>query len=49
MSILDTFFDKIFVINLDSRKDRWEECQELFKKYGEGEINVEEGKIISSK
>ena len=33
MSILDTYFDKIFVINLDSRKDRWEECQELFKKY----------------
>lgn len=33
MSILNTFFDKIFIINLDSRKDRWTECLELLKKY----------------
>ena len=33
MSILNSFFDKIFIINLDSRKDRWEECLEILNKY----------------
>ena len=33
MSILNTYFDKIFIINLDSRKDRWEECLDILKKY----------------
>lgn len=27
------FFDKIFCINLDDRKDRWKECCEIFNKY----------------
>jgi len=27
------FFDKIFCINLDDRKDRWKECCEIFDKY----------------
>lgn len=27
------FFDKIFCINLDDRKDRWNECCEIFDKY----------------
>jgi hypothetical protein len=31
---INLYFDKIFVINLDSRKDRWDECLDLFKKYG---------------
>lgn len=26
------FFDKIYCINLDSRPDRWEECEEEFKR-----------------
>ena len=27
------FFDKIFCINLDTRKDRWKDCCEIFHKY----------------
>ena len=30
---INTFFDKIFVINLDHRKDRWNESLKLFEKY----------------
>lgn len=30
---INVIFDKIFVINLDHRKDRWNECKLLFKKY----------------
>ena len=33
MSILDTYFDKIFIINLDKRIDRWQECREILDKY----------------
>ena len=33
MNILNTYFDKIFIINLDSRTDRWKECEELLKLY----------------
>lgn len=33
MNILNTYFDKIFIINLDSRPDRWKECEELLKQY----------------
>ena len=32
--ILDESFDRIFVINLDQRKDRWSACKELFETYG---------------
>ena len=28
------FFDKIYCINLDSRKDRWEKCKEKFALLG---------------
>lgn len=31
---INNIFDKIFVINLDHRKDRWNECITLFEKYG---------------
>ena len=30
---INTFFDKIFIINLEHRKDRWDECQEILKKH----------------
>lgn len=30
---LNGFFDKVFCINLDSRPDRWKECQQIFSKY----------------
>jgi GR25 family glycosyltransferase involved in LPS biosynthesis len=30
MNILNTFFDKIYCINLDRRSDRWNECVEKF-------------------
>ena len=33
MNILNEFFDKIFCINLDSRPDRWEECEKMFSHY----------------
>jgi len=31
--LINTFFNKIFIINLDDRKDRWQQCLDLFKKY----------------
>ena len=33
MNVLNKFFDKIYCINLDSRTDRWDECQQMFSKY----------------
>lgn len=30
---MDTYFDKIFVINLDEREDRWKHAKEEFEKY----------------
>lgn len=33
-NLFNTYFDKIFVINLDHRKDRWEKVQEQFEKMG---------------
>ena len=33
MSLLDNF-DKVYCINLDSRKDRWKECVIEFNKIG---------------
>ena len=33
MNVLNQFFDKIYCINLDSRTDRWNECQQMFSKY----------------
>ena len=30
---LNEYFDEIFCINLDSRPDRWKQCQELFKRH----------------
>lgn len=38
MYILNEFFDKIFCINLDTRTDKWEECQKIFDKF---DISVE--------
>ena len=38
MYILNEFFDKIFCINLDTRTDKWEECEEIFNKF---DISVE--------
>lgn len=34
MTLLEQYFDKIFVINLDRRTDRWEHCLAQFAKYG---------------
>jgi GR25 family glycosyltransferase involved in LPS biosynthesis len=31
MHILNSFFDRIYCINLDHRTDRWETCDKLFK------------------
>ena len=31
--VITNFFDKTFCINLDRRKDRWEECLTEFNKY----------------
>ena len=31
---INSFFDKIYCINLKHRIDRWENCQSQFKKYG---------------
>ena len=30
---MNSYFDKIFIINLDHRKDRWEQCIQQLKKY----------------
>ena len=30
---MDTYFDKIFIINLDRRKDRWQKMENKLKKY----------------
>lgn len=32
-SFLNTYFDKIYCINLDRRPDRWAECEAIFKKH----------------
>ena len=34
MSIFDEYFDRIFVINLDARKDRWQTTLKEFEKVG---------------
>jgi hypothetical protein len=31
--VITNFFDKTFCINLDRRRDRWEECLTEFNKY----------------
>jgi len=31
---LDKYFDKIYCINLDRRKDRWKETEKELKKWG---------------
>lgn len=31
---IESYFDRLFVINLDRRTDRWAHCQEQFKRYG---------------
>jgi len=28
-----SFFEKIYIINLDERTDRWEKCLDIFKEY----------------
>lgn len=33
-SSLNNFFEHIFCLNLDERKDRWEQCQSEFAKHG---------------
>jgi GR25 family glycosyltransferase involved in LPS biosynthesis len=33
MNILNKLFDKIYIINLESRKDRWDVCEEILDKY----------------
>lgn len=33
MESLNDFFDGIYCINLDRRKDRWEQCEKIFKKH----------------
>jgi GR25 family glycosyltransferase involved in LPS biosynthesis len=38
MRTLNDYFDKIYCINLDDRKDRWESCQTKFNNY---KLNVE--------
>ena len=40
MNTLNNYFDKIYCINLDKRKDRWQKCQEIFKK-----LNIEVERI----
>jgi len=32
-SYLNTYFDKIYCINLDRRPDRWKECEDVFAKH----------------
>lgn len=32
MNILNTYFDKIYCLNLDRRTDRWSECCDIFQK-----------------
>ena len=34
-----SFFEKIYIINLDERTDRWEKCLDTFKEY---ELNLYE-------
>jgi GR25 family glycosyltransferase involved in LPS biosynthesis len=34
MSLLNTFFDGIFCLNIDDRTDRWENCKREFKRHG---------------
>lgn len=33
MTTLNDYFDGIYCINLDRRKDRWQECEKLFEKH----------------
>ena len=40
MHILNSFFDRIYCINLDHRTDRWEICEKLFKKFNLEVIRV---------
>ena len=34
MKSISSFFDKVYCINLEERKDRWDICEEKFKEYG---------------
>jgi GR25 family glycosyltransferase involved in LPS biosynthesis len=34
MRSICSFFDKVYCINLEERKDRWDLCEEKFKEYG---------------
>ena len=38
MNVLSKYFDGIYCINLDSRKDRWEQCLTEFNKLGISDI-----------
>jgi GR25 family glycosyltransferase involved in LPS biosynthesis len=40
---LDNYFDKVYCINLRSRKDRWLMCEEEFKLHGIGPVKRIEG------
>lgn len=40
MNALSTFFDKAFCINLDRRRDRWEQCQQEIKSQGLESLNI---------
>tara|TARA_B100000131_G_scaffold51593_1_gene46238 strand:- start:1766 stop:2440 length:675 start_codon:yes stop_codon:yes gene_type:complete len=40
------YFDKIYCINLDHRKDRWEESVEVFDKFGIDDVERFEGYYI---
>lgn len=46
MITLNDFFQKIYCINLDKRKDRWEECLEEFSKFN---LDVERFKAFDGK
>src|SRR5688572_498365 len=46
MSVLNSYFDKIFCINLDRRTDRWEESLKEFNKYN---LDVERFPAIDGK
>ena len=43
---INDFVDKIYCINLDKRKDRWDRCQVIFK---ENDIDVERFSAIDGK
>src|SRR3989337_1271808 len=43
MSILSTYFDKVYCINLAKRPDRWEKTQIIFDKLGFDEVERYEG------